>query len=201
MSMKKSVILSITVLFILVISSSYFASAASNKAINNPFNKILKNIEQLQDGVNDIWNSIFGLQEQIDNIKSTPGPQGEPGVDGKDGMNGSQGPRGEQGIPGISEVRIAVFNTNSITDLVYGDTWWKMDVSCENNEFATGGSIVALESRTGLLYEGKRGGYFYPLDERTWHAEGGTSWSQLGYLTIEFELRLVCVKHNDGTSQ
>lgn len=221
--MKKSIMLTVTILLISIISLSYVVSAAPNKAVNNPFNKILESIGQLREGINNIWNSIYGLQEQIDNIESTTGPQGKPGINGQDGMNGSQGEQGLQGasgidgvngsqgpqggqglqgVPGISEVRIAVFDTNSIADdLVPGEDWWQMDVSCENNEFATGGSIVALDPRTGLPPHGDRGGYFYPLNERTWHAEGSMGWSSTGNHASLFELRLVCVKYNNGTSQ
>lgn len=158
---------------------------------HNLFSKIWEAIKEIQ-------SSIFGLQEQVDNIESIPGeqgpqgisgPQGEPGINGKDGINGNQGPQGEQGIPGISEVRIAVFDITT----PYGETWWSTNVSCENNEFATGGSIVSLDRKTGLLYNGNVLSYFYPLNERTWHAEGGMIWQTTGP-RWEFKARLVCVK-------
>jgi hypothetical protein len=40
-----------------------------------------------------LWDAIGSLQEQIDNISATPGPQGE---------QGEPGPQGEQGEPGNS---------------------------------------------------------------------------------------------------
>ena len=41
------------------------------------------------------------LQEQINNISLTPGPQGIPGISGEQGIQGIQGIRGIQGIQGI----------------------------------------------------------------------------------------------------
>ena len=52
-----------------------------------------------------IGYAIAGLQEQIDDIEVTPGPQGEVGSQGLQGINGTDGepgPQGEQGPSGIS---------------------------------------------------------------------------------------------------
>ena len=49
-----------------------------------------------------LWDAIDSLQNQIDDISSTSGPQGEQGEPGPQGEQGEPGPQGEQGEPGTN---------------------------------------------------------------------------------------------------
>ena len=69
-----------------------------------------KPFQAIWDEIQLIWNSIFGLQEQIDNIELITGPEGP------------------QGPPGITEIRIASFLNNP-----------SGIVCCNEGEVATGG--------------------------------------------------------------
>ena len=124
---------------------------------NNPFDKIWKAINELQEKISDIQHSIFNLQRQLNNVTLIPGPQG---------------------LPGISEVRIAIFN---ITQQMYNGA----DISCNSDEFATGGGTQWFgdAAHSGILE-------FYPTNERTWRVKISDN--------IDYgvgAVRLVCVKH------
>jgi hypothetical protein len=52
-----------------------------------------------------VWKAITSLQNQINNIELTPGPQGPPGEkgdEGNPGVNGADGSDGAQGLPGVN---------------------------------------------------------------------------------------------------
>src|SRR3989344_484316 len=154
--MRKINISIMAVFLILIISLSASIKAQSidssdsiNDA-NSNFGRIWQAIKELRIEVNKIWNSISDLQKQIDEIELIPGPEGP---------QGPQGERGEQGPPGISEIRIAVFDITQ-------ETQNGVNISCDPNEFATGGGTDQWgdTSRGGILE-------FYPINERTWYAK------------------------------
>ncbi|MEK6916008.1 MAG: hypothetical protein AABW89_05715 [Nanoarchaeota archaeon] len=86
----------------------------------------------------------------------------------------------EQKVDNIHlESRIAIFNITITSQAQYGG----VNVSCNSNEFATGGGIRNDESNANAYLVD-----FYPINQRTWHV--GVS-GNLDYGTI----RLVCVKY------
>lgn len=206
---KKQVLFS-AIFMTLILSTSPFVTAQLNNNSGNPFSKIWNAIEELEEEINNIWNSIFDLEEQIDNIELAQGLQGPPGANGTDGEDGKsayqiwldlgnngtktdfinsltgpkgekgeQGEQGPQGPPGISEVRIAVFNLTQQTQN-------GIDISCNSDEFATGGGTDSFgdTGNLGVLQ-------FYPVNERTWHVEGGPDFGTV---------RLVCTKRTNQTA-
>jgi len=54
----------------------------------------------IADALQWLYNKFVDLQNQINNIQLTPGPQGPPGVNGTSGLKGDKGDPGEQGIQG-----------------------------------------------------------------------------------------------------
>lgn len=69
-----------------------------------------------------LWNAIAYLQEQIDNIELTPGPQGEQGIQG---IQGEQGPAGELPIgflpaPAFDSGWIELPNHGTVIDISHG---------------------------------------------------------------------------------
>ena len=90
-----------TILATAILGSVQFASAADNDNKNRP-------------GPKEIWSAIDSLQNQLNKIKLTPGPQGlvgpqgstgaqgSQGLTGPQGQTGSQGPTGEQGPQGLT---------------------------------------------------------------------------------------------------
>ena len=191
--MKKirTLIVFILITFVIsVLSLSPFVKAKSDDSTslsnaNNPFTKILKVINELQEKISEIQHSIFNLQDQVDKIELIPGPPGQQGLQGERGPIGPQGeqgsigpegPQGEQGPSGISEVRIAIFN---VTNQMHNGA----DISCNPDEFATGGGTQWFgdTGHPGILE-------FYPISERTWHVKisGGIDYG---------EIRLVCAKY------
>src|SRR3989344_3420124 len=160
--MRKINISIIVAFLILIISLSVSINAQSvdsSNSINDAnsnFGRIWQAIKELRIEVNKIWNSISGLQEQIDEIELIPGPEGPQGPQGE---RGEQGPIGPQGPPGISEIRVAVFDITQ-------ETQNGINISCDSNEFATGGGTDQWggPGRGGILE-------FYPLDNRTWYAK------------------------------
>jgi hypothetical protein len=60
-----------------------------------------KNKVNSKDGkITGLYDNVANLQEQIDNIQLTPGPQGETGPQGPQGPPGPAGPAGPQGETG-----------------------------------------------------------------------------------------------------
>jgi len=49
----------------------------------------------------EIWAAIRELQDKLNNIQLTPGPQGPPGADGAPGVQGAPGKDGADGAPGV----------------------------------------------------------------------------------------------------
>ena len=72
---------------------------------------------QLQQQINNLRNDLTSIQNQVDNLQLTPGPegpqspQGEKGETGQQGPMGPPGPQGQRGPPGQSS------STTTITDL------------------------------------------------------------------------------------
>lgn len=52
-----------------------------------------------------LWKAISALEQKIETISLTPGPQGEPGSKGDKGDQGESGPAGPQGEQGLQDFK------------------------------------------------------------------------------------------------
>jgi hypothetical protein len=106
---RTGIIFGLALIFILTItSSSAFAQKAKKE--KDP----LKGGKNLREAVRVLQNTTSDLQNQINTIELTPGPQGPIGPQGSQGIagaagpqgpagaNGAQGPQGEQGAQGVA---------------------------------------------------------------------------------------------------
>ena len=80
--MKKITIAVVAVVFL--VSVNYAIAQTSSNAV--PFSAL--------------WDAVDFLQDQIDAISLTPGPEGPQGPQGEQGIQGEQGLQGEQGPVG-----------------------------------------------------------------------------------------------------
>lgn len=96
--MKKGIFLVISVVLVfsmLVGPSSALLPEKSPIPPGNPFNTIWTLFQDLQ-------TQITALQDQVNTIELTPGPQGEKGDTGAQGPQGEVGPAGETGATGAT---------------------------------------------------------------------------------------------------
>lgn len=91
MAKKQLFVVGVVGLVLCLVGSSY---AVPGWFSNGPFSQVWQAIQNLQ-------NQISGLQSQIANLSSTPGPQGPPGSAGPTGPQGPQGPAAPQGAGNI----------------------------------------------------------------------------------------------------
>lgn len=90
--MKRGKILAI--LLVATIAFSLVARAGNQGNNGKPF-------EEIWNEIGEIWDALFGLQDQVDNIELLPGPPGPQGPQGEPGPEGPPGPPGPQGEPGL----------------------------------------------------------------------------------------------------
>lgn len=88
------------ILSILSISFILAEPSSKNNGVWSALSEIKVTISELVVQVNDLFGVTLGLQEQINNITSSPGPQGEKGEQGPEGLQGPQGPIGPSAVGG-----------------------------------------------------------------------------------------------------
>ncbi|MGB8215764.1 MAG: hypothetical protein WCE94_00520 [Candidatus Methanoperedens sp.] len=86
----------VTMVVVLMLTAIPAAQAAGTQPSGTPF-------QAIWDAINATTNKIADLQQQINNIQLTPGPQGlkgDTGATGATGAIGPQGPKGDTGAQG-----------------------------------------------------------------------------------------------------
>ncbi len=112
---NKTIILLLLTIFLL--STIVYAEPSDiivkgdDDSVTAKLNIIEITLEKIKRMFSILQNQIDNLEEEIDSIETTPGPEGprglpgEDGVDGETGPEGAEGPRGEQGVPGADGER------------------------------------------------------------------------------------------------
>ena len=98
---------------------------------------------EIQSEVNKLWNTINLLQDQIDLIEATPGPNGTQGIPGPQGIRGPQGDKGEPGRDGITG--ILTYQNSYIKKETFSikkdEVSKRIELRCDGNDMAIGGWI------------------------------------------------------------
>lgn len=77
---------------------------ASSKE-NSPVHWLLSTVQVLEE-------KLASLEERLNNVQTTPGPQGEQGPQGEVGPMGPEGPIGEQGLNGSNGMNLHLLDAN-----------------------------------------------------------------------------------------